>query len=70
MPPGSLARPRDFHGWQHPGSGTVRWPVAGGRGEEGFALAQGDEQPVGEGGLVPEHAFAPAEFRLERTLPA
>jgi hypothetical protein len=32
--------------------------VAGGGGEEGFAFAQGDEQQVGGGGLVIEHAFA------------
>ena len=32
--------------------------VAGGGGEEGFALVQGDEQQVGGAALVPEHAFA------------
>ena len=33
--------------------------VAGGGGEEGFALAQGDEQQVGGAGLAPEHGAAP-----------
>ena len=43
--------------------------VAGGGGEEGFALAQGDEQQVGGAGLVSEHAFAvdPRGFGAEHT---
>ena len=32
--------------------------VAGGGGEEGFALVEGHEQQVGVAGFVPEHAFA------------
>jgi hypothetical protein len=32
--------------------------LAGGRGEEGFALFEGDEQQVALAGFVPEHAFA------------
>jgi hypothetical protein len=32
--------------------------VAGGGGEEGFALSEGDEQQVALAGFVPEHAFA------------
>jgi hypothetical protein len=32
--------------------------VAGGGGEEGFALVEGDEQQIAQAGFVPEHAFA------------
>jgi hypothetical protein len=32
--------------------------VAGGGGEEGFALVEGDEQQIALAGFVPEHAFA------------
>jgi hypothetical protein len=32
--------------------------IAGGGGEEGFALVEGDEQQVGLAGFVPEDAFA------------
>jgi hypothetical protein len=32
--------------------------VAGGGGEEGFALVEGDEQQIALAGFVPEDAFA------------
>ena len=43
--------------WNREGAGG-QVAVAGGGGEEGFALAQGDEQQIGGAALVPEHAFA------------